>query len=83
MPPAAKLLYLTAQTCEVESLADLARKAGLGESTASRMFRLLRKHKWFKPEHRGHRIIPIPVLPPSEDARRTRILLARYKVTPY
>lgn len=83
MPPAAKLLYVMAQMCEVQSLADLARKAGLEERTASRMIGLLKKHKWFKPEHRGHRIVPVPVLPPSEDARRTRILLVRYEVTPH
>lgn len=83
MPHAAKLLYLVAQICEVDSLSDLARRAGIGERTAFRMSRLLRKHKWFKVERRGRNSVPIPVLPPAEDERRARLFKTCYEVSQY
>ncbi|HHV79662.1 MAG TPA: hypothetical protein GXX40_08680 [Firmicutes bacterium] len=83
MPHAAKLLYLVAQICEVESLADLARRAGVSERTAIRMNKLLCKHKWFRTERRGNKVVPIPVLPRAEDERRARIFRACYEVSPF
>jgi len=83
MPYAAKLLYLVAQMYEVESLADLAERAGVSERTAIRMNKLLCKHNWFRAERRGNKVIPIPVLPQAEDERRARIIRACYEVSPF
>lgn len=83
MPAEAKLLYLVAQTSEVRSLADLARKAGVPVRTTFTMVGLLKRHKWIRTERRGHKVVPIPLIPRSEDERRAKILLARYRVSPF
>lgn len=83
MPAAAKLMYLVAQICEVNSLADLARRAGISERTAVRMNKLLCRHKWFRAERRGRKIVPIPILPPAEDERRARVFRVCYEAAPF
>ncbi len=83
MPYAAKLLYFAAQTFEVTSLTDLARRAGVSKRTAARMYKLMREHHWLKTERRGRRLVPIPVLSPAEDERRAEVWKACYEASPF
>lgn len=83
MPATGKLLYLMAQVRPTGSLSDLARQAGLGERSAFKLASLLKKHHWLRTERRGHKCIPIPIIPKAEDERRARLLRECYAVSQY
>lgn len=83
LPASAKTLYLLVQARPYRSLTHLRQDVGVSEETMLRLVRALKKHKWIRLERAGRNAIPIPVIPRSEDQRRTALLQARYEVCQY